>query len=204
MKSPRVVQNASQEAGCKWLQTVQVVAIGLLLVAALPISAQETKDSGATEPGKSGVSVGFIASEEASAKEVGLPLYPGARPHKDKSDDSPAAQLGLWGGAWGFKLVVLKLESKDPPERVVAFYHKALAKYGKVLNCADSTKAAGDQEKTASPSELSCQGDHPESGETVLKAGTKEKQHIVGIKPDGGLSVFQLVYVEARGSNSKE
>jgi len=204
MKSLRVVQNASQDAGCKWLQAVQVAAIGLLLLATLPASAQENKDSGATEPGKRGASIGFIASEEASAKEVGLPLYPGARPHKDKSDDSPAAQLGLWGGAWGFKLVVLKLESNDPPEKVVAFYHKALAKYGKVWNCADSAKAADAREKTASPNELSCHGDHPENGETVLKAGTKEKQHIVGIKPEGGRSVFQLVYVEARGSNSKE
>ncbi len=64
---------------------------------------------------------------------------------KDNSDDSPAVQLGLWGGGSGFKLVVLKLESNDTPEKVAAFYRKALAKYGRVWNCADSTKAAGEQ-----------------------------------------------------------
>jgi hypothetical protein len=203
MKSQCVLQSAGQFAGGKRLLAVQIAALGLLLLAARPISAQENKDSDASGPGKSGGSIGFIASKDASAKEVGLPLYPGARPHKEKSDDSPAAQLGLWGGAWGFKLVVLKLESNDPPEKITTFYHKALAKYGRVLNCGDSTKAAGGQEKTDSPHELSCKDDQPENGETVLKAGTKEKQHIVGIKLEGGLSVVQLVYVEARGSDSK-
>lgn len=203
MKSQRVDQDAGRGAGCRWLRAIQVAEIGLLLVATLPLSAQENKDPGATGSGKSGASVGFVASEEASAKEVGLPLYPGARPHKDKSDDSSAAQLGLWGGAWGFKLAVLKLESNDPPEKIAPFYHKALAKYGKVLNCADSAKATGANEKTASPNELSCKDDQPENGETVLKAGTKEKQHIVGIKLEAGLSVVQLFYIEVRGSDSK-
>jgi hypothetical protein len=168
------------------------------------MSAQEKKDSDAIGPGKDNGSIGFIASKAASAEEVGLPLYPGARPHQDKSDDSPAFQLGLWGNAWGFKLVVLKLESHDAPEKVAAFYRKALAKYGRVWNCADSTKAAGEQQKTDSPNELNCQEEKPESGETVLKAGTKEKKHIVAIKPEGGLSVFQLVYVEAPVSDNKK
>jgi len=198
-----VFQNVGRNVGGKWLRAIQVAAIGLLLVTTLPISAQEKKDSDAIGPGKGNGSIGFIASKKASAEEVGLPLYPGARPHQDKSDDSPAFQLGLWGNAWGFKLVVLKLESNAAPEKVAAFYHKALAKYGRVLNCADSTKAASEQQKRDSPNELNCHEDHPESGETVLKAGTKEKQHIVGIKPEGGLSVFQLVYVEAPVSDDK-
>ncbi len=203
MKSQRAVQNARQGAGCKWLQAIQVPAIGLLLLGALPLFAQNKKDSDATGPGKSN-SVGFIASKEASAEDVGLPLYPGARPRKDHSDDSSAVQLGLWGGGSGFKLVVLKLESNDAPEKVAAFYRKALAKYGRVWNCADSTKAADEMEKNVSPNELDCQDDHPESGETVLKAGTKARQHVVGIKPEEGLSIIQLVYVEAPVSDSKK
>jgi hypothetical protein len=204
MKGQRVVEIAGQNAGRMWLQAVQVAAIGLLLVTALPLSAQEKNASGATGQGKDSGSIGFIASKTATAEEVGLPLYPGARPHQDKSDDSPKFQLGLWGGAWGFKLVALKLESNDPPEKVAAFYHKALARYGKVWNCADSTKAAGEQQKSDSPDDLNCQDQKPESGETVLQAGTKEKKHIVDIKPEGGLSVFQLVYVEAPVSDEKK
>ena len=41
---------------------------------------------------------GAILSGEASAKDVGLPVYPGSRRHKDKDDDSAGANLGLWGG----------------------------------------------------------------------------------------------------------
>src|SRR5208283_1278888 len=99
--------------------------MGLLLVATLSLSAQEKEQATG-----GGDSIGFIASKNPDAREVGLPLYPGARPHQDKSDDSPKFQLGLWGGSWGFKLVVLKLETNDPPEKVTTFYHKALAKYG--------------------------------------------------------------------------
>ncbi|MGA3325995.1 MAG: hypothetical protein ABSF45_16100 [Terriglobia bacterium] len=42
-----------------------------------------------------------------------------------------------------------------------------------------------------------------ESRKTVVKAGTKDKKHIVDIKPDGGSSVFQLVNVEAPEADSK-
>jgi hypothetical protein len=182
---------------------VGVVVLGLLWVAALPLGAQEKKDSGKSESEMDRNSIGFIASKEASAKDVGLPLYPGARSHKDKSEENPAVQLGLWGGGSGFKLAVLKLESDDTAEKIAKFYRKALAKYGKVVDCSDSSKVTGEEKKGNSSHELSCEDEQPESGERVLKAGTKEEQHVVGIKADAGLTVFQLVYVEARGSDSK-
>ena len=40
--------------------------------------------------------------------------------------------------------------------------------------------------------------DKPEKGGLLLKAGTEERQHIVGIRANGQVSLFQLVYVEAR------
>jgi hypothetical protein len=110
----------------------------------------------------------------------------------------------LWGGSSGFKLVVLKLESNDAPEKVAAFYRHALAKYGKVLDCTDSSKTAGHKGEGNSSHELDCEGDQPESGELLLKAGTKEEQHLVGIKPNGGRSVFQLVYLLERGSDTSK
>ena len=185
-------------------EVVGVLALGVLLAAAVPLSAQDNKDSGKSESDKGRRSIGFIASDEASAKDVGLPLYPGARRHKDTSDESAAVQLGLWGGNSGFKLVVLKLESNDAPEKVAAFYRKALAKYGEVLDCGDSSTSASEKAKSISPNELSCEEDRPDKGELVLKAGTKEEQHLVGIKVNGDLTVFQLVYVMARGSDSNK
>jgi len=118
-----------------------VAALAAVLIVAKPSTSQESKDS--TGPANGRHSIGLIASDDAGAKEVGLPIYPGARPHRDKSDDTPAAQLGLWGGNSGFKLVVLKMESKDAPDKVAAFYRKALGKYGKVLSCPDSSGSSG-------------------------------------------------------------
>jgi hypothetical protein len=61
---------------------------------------------------------GLIVSARATAKEVGLPIYPGSIPHKDqdKDNDSPAAKLGLWSTSFGFKLVVLKMEVEGHTE----------------------------------------------------------------------------------------
>jgi len=204
MKTQRSDHASGQDARFKSRETAGVVLLGLLFVAALPLAAQDKKDSSKTESEMGRNSVGFMASKEASAKDVGLPLYPGARSHKDDSDDSSAVQLGLWGGSSGFKLAVLKLESNDAPEKVAAFYRKALAKYGKVVDCGDSSKATGEKAKGNSSNELGCEEERPESGELVLKAGTKEEQHVVGIKANGGLTVFQLVYVETRTSGNKE
>ncbi len=203
MNTQRSRHEYGQDVRFKSRQAGRVAVLGLLLVAALPLAAQDKKVSGTTESEKHGNSVGFIASKEASAKDVGLPLYPGARPHKDDPDSSSAVQLGLWGGSSGFKLAVLTLESNDAPEEVAAFYRKALAKYGKVLDCANSSKPTVEKGKGKSSNELGCEDERLENGELVLKAGTKEEQHVVGIEAKGSLTVFHLVYVEDRTA-SKE
>jgi hypothetical protein len=166
----------------------------LALLAALPLAGQD-KDKKET-----GKSVGFILSQEATAKEVGLPIYPGARPHKDESDDSPALKMGLWGPSSGFKLVVMKLESDDSPDKILAFYRKALAKYGQVLDCSNAS-ATSNTKTGNSSSQLDCKDDQPEKGASTLKAGTKEKQHVVGIQANGKHSLFQLLYVETPKSD---
>ena len=141
---------------------------------------------------------GLIVSARATAKEVGLPIYPGATPHKDPDkDDSSAANLGLWGNSFGFKLVVLKMESKDAPRKIADYYQKVLAKYGPVLDCTNAAPTQeGDAEKSA---KLTCGDDKPDKGGMLFKAGTKEKQHIVGVQPNGSGTIFQLLYIEARG-----
>lgn len=144
---------------------------------------------------------GLIIKAEATAKEVGLPLYPGSRPHKDNKDDSSSANLGLWGNTFGFKLVVLKMESDDATEKVAAFYQKALGKYGKVLDCTNNPPGADDKDKDKESNKLTCQDDRPDPGGRMFKAGSRSKQHIVGIKPSAAGSEFQLVYLESRSDD---
>ncbi|MGB7025686.1 MAG: hypothetical protein WBD72_00205 [Candidatus Acidiferrum sp.] len=173
---------------------------GLLSLAASSAVGQDKSGVNVTVTGKDGSqSAGLVISAEATAKEAGLPLYPGAKPSKEDGDGSSSANLGLWGSSFGFKLVVLKMESNDSPEKVAAFYQKALAKYGHVLNCSDGSKAENDKDKDESSKKLTCADDHPEPGGLLFKVGTKEKRHIVSVKPNGTGSIFHLVYLESRG-----
>ena len=140
---------------------------------------------------------------QVSEKEIGLPIYPGAKPHKDSKGDSTAANIGLWGSSFGFKLVVLKMETSDAPAKVAAFYQKALAKYGKVLDCTNQPAKSDAQGTKKTSSAITCD-DTPETGAVLFKSGTKGKQHIVGIQPDDQGSVFQMVLLDTRGIDTDE
>lgn len=173
-----------------------------LLCFAWSLVAQEKSDKESSGKGSQGAGIYFNA--EASAKDVGLPIYPGARPHKDKEDQSTSAKFGLWGNAFAFKLAVVKLESNDSPEKVAAFYKKALAKYGTVLDCSAASSQTSEKDESESSKKLTCEGDKPDPGKMTFKSGTKEKQHVVGVEPNGVGSVFQLVYVESPDSDKKK
>jgi hypothetical protein len=174
------------------IPVLAIVAVGAIIISSQSIRAQDSKKSG-------DVNAGISVSGQATAKEVGLPLYPGAKAHKDKDKDDSAANLGLWGGSFGFKLVLLKMESPDSADKVAVFYQKALAKYGPVLDCSNpNTAKATDDDKSG---KIACGDDKADAGERLYKSGTREKQHIVSIKTAGGLTDFTLLYLEARGEN---
>lgn len=179
-----------------WRLVVCAGLCGALVWGIVPVAAQN-KGVNVSIQGKDGSEAGLVVSAQATAKEVGLPLYPGSRPHQEQGEESSAAKLGLWGSSFGFKLVVLKMESNDSPEKVAAFYKKELARYGKVLNCSEPSKS--EKDKGDSSKVLTCGDDKPDAGRLLFKAGTKERQHLVSVKTNGAGSIFQLVYLEARG-----
>jgi hypothetical protein len=166
-----------------------VVVCAAGLVASTP--PVQAKDEG------HGWNLSIGANKNADAKDVGLPVYPGARPHRDKDDDDSSANVwALLGGA-GFKVAVVKLESDDGPGKVAAFYRPALAKYGPVLDCSGRSAAAHghdwDQDK------LDCDEGQPKPGEMLFKAGKNHDQHIVSIRPRGNGSVINLVFLRITG-----
>jgi len=181
---------------------VMLVLVGSSLRAQEKAPKDTSKDNeiSVTLQGKE-TDAGLIVSARATAKEVGLPIYPGATPHQDKDNESSAAKLGMWGSSFGFKLVVLNMESKDAPRKIAEFYQKALAKYGTVLDCTNATRTRESKEEKSDL--LTCDDDKPDKGGMLFKAGTKERQHIVGVQPHGTGTVFQLLYVEARGEAKK-
>jgi hypothetical protein len=157
---------------------------------------------------------GVVVSGEASAKDIGLPLYPGSKRHKDKDGDSASANLGLWGGGSGFKLIVLKMESADSPDKVADFYKKALAKYGPVLDCSHPMASSGDKSKNHASKDnsnkndstkpLSCGDDTPEKDGKLFKAGTQEFQHMVGVQPGATGTLFQIICLSNWGKDEKK
>ncbi len=167
----------------------------LVLISYVSMAAQDDKRSGKSEDS---VDLSLRASTNAGSKEIGLPIYPGARPHKDQPDEDPAFQFEARGGSLGFKLVVLKFESDDPPNKIAEYYRKVLAKYGSVTVCPashDPQNSSGGKRSSKS----NCEEERSKPKEIELKAGTKDSQHIVGIEPNATGTVFALVHVQGKG-----
>ena len=167
-----------------------MTAISALFLLGITLAQPSTaQDKGKDDQKGSSKSIGFILSADANEHDLGLPIYPGSRRHKDDSNDSSALRMGLWGGGSGFKLVVLKLDSSDAPQKVARFYHKPLSRYGKVVDC-------GKYLVGESKGNLNCENDHPVKGGYTFEAGGKENMHVVAIEPNGKGSLISLVYVE--------
>jgi hypothetical protein len=171
------------------LMTATLFLLFLGTVVVTPSRSQDQKGAGVT------------MTADAEAKDVGLPLYPGARRHVDKDSDSPGLNFGLWGGGSGFKLAVLKMESDDSMDKIADYYKKHLSKYGKVLDCshpaptesADKDKDSGKDENKA----LTCGDDRPDKGGLLFKSGRPSDQHIVSVQPNPNAhgSLFQLIHL---------
>jgi len=135
-------------------------------------------------------------NDDASAADVGLPAYPGSKPFKEADDSSSGANVGLSTSLFGFKVVALKLQSADKPERVAAFYRDALSKYGAVLECRDDAAIRADTSR--SDDALTCDSNDYGKHTVVYKVGTKQNQRLVAIKPLGDGSQFNLVHIDVR------
>jgi len=139
-----------------------------------------------------------VSSDDTTAADVGLPVYPGAKMSQEKDGDK-SADIHFGFGDWQFRLKVVKYESSDPPDRILAFYKKALGRYGDVIQCSGpnpvGTPTITREGLTCAKSENSHEVkiDSPES----LRAGSKRHQHIMGIeKNDGSGTVFSLVEID--------
>ena len=144
---------------------------------------------------------------DPNSRDLGLPIYPGARLRKH-DDNRSGANFSILTEAFGVKFMVANYDSDDAPEKLIAYYRDKLKKYGKVLEChtsehpGDVHMDAGDHNSNQSK-ELKCEGDN--TGNVVeLKVGTEDNQHLVAITPadSGKGSTFELIYIYARGKQA--
>ncbi len=162
---------------------------------------------------------GIDIHNDASAADVGLPLYPGAvkKPSKD-DDNSTGISFGLWGGSFGMKLAAVEYTSPDSVDAVASFYRDALAKYGPVVDCSQNkpknpkgksgssrgvwSSSDVDDGKDAANKPVTCGGDGPDvAGGRLYKVGTKSDQRLFELDPVSGGVNFQLVHLQLHGAD---
>ena len=146
-----------------------------------------------------------VNTDQTTAADLGLPVYPGAESIKD-GDDHKSADVHMGFGEWELRVRAISYGTPDKREQVVAFYKKALSRYGDVITCQGNT-AVGTP--TATSEGLTCEEDkhgnvkvdagdfHTDYGQFSLKAGSRRHQHIVGFDDSkGGQTRFELVALD--------
>jgi hypothetical protein len=146
---------------------------------------------------------------------IGLPAYPGAvlikKDKKNGNHDDGAADVNLSFGGFQLRVKAAGYRSADKPDAVIAFYRKALGRYGDVIECQDN-KPVGSLTHTAEgltcdnskENHLSVSTDDVTDGKDParkieMKAGSKLHQHIVSVDPDGDGTKFGLVALDLPG-----
>lgn len=128
-----------------------------------------------------------VRSDQTTAADLGLPVYPGARVAPD-SDGDKSADVHLGFGQWQLRVEVVSYDTSDPKDKVVAFYKNAMARFGDVIAC-QGNRPVGNLSTTSEG--LSCNeetkgtvhvnGVDDDSGFT-LRAGSRRHQHIFALK----------------------
>jgi hypothetical protein len=137
---------------------------------------------------------------------LGLPVYPGAELVK-KDKNNGAADVNMSFGSFQLRVKAASYRTEDSPDKVSAFYRKALGRYGDVIEC-QNDKPVGTPTRTGEG--LTCDNDKENhitvnedmSGKRELKAGSKQHQHIVAIDPDGNGTKMGLVALDLPGHMS--
>jgi hypothetical protein len=141
-----------------------------------------------------------VRAGDTSAADVGLPAYPGAQIVPDKDGDK-SADVHFGFGEWQFRVKAVHYEASDPQENVVAFYRKALGRYGDVIEC-QGDHAVGSPAVTREG--LTCSDDKgnakvhvSDDSSLSLRAGSRHHQHIFALdKGHDAETRFSLVELQ--------
>jgi hypothetical protein len=150
-----------------------------------------------------------VNTGQTTAADLGLSAYPGAQVVTDKDNDK-SADVHMGFGQWELRVKVVNYSTPDSQDKVVAFYRKALSRYGDVIACQDKAPVGT---PTVTSEGLSCSDEgnanvhiDNDGSKTYgysgghegfqLKAGSKRHQHIVGFESSApGETRFSLVEI---------
>ena len=148
-----------------------------------------------------------VNSDQTTAADLGLPVYPGAQIVKDKDNDK-SADVHMGFGEWELRVKVVNYSAPDNEDKVVAFYKKALTRYGDVIACQDHTPVGtptttkegltcADEGNTNVKVDTGKQTYESNGNGFELKAGSKRHQHIVAFESSApGQTRFTLIALD--------
>lgn len=136
-----------------------------------------------------------VKADEKKPADTGLTPYPGAHLKEKSGGDDHNANVDMSFGNFGLKVAAATYLTDDSQDKVLDFYRKDMAKYGKVLECKGGIDDKND--------ELVCSTSKHDA-EIELGTGNKMRRRIVGVKPNGNGTEFSLVYLQLRGGKDKE
>jgi hypothetical protein len=188
---------------------IALVAVAFLLLAGgCRVQVEKDKD-GNDKNVKIDTPVGklHVSSDAASAADVGLPVYPGAA--AVTGEDKKSADVRFGFGDWQFRVKVASYQTSDSSDKVIAYYKKALGRYGDVIQCRGDEPVG---EPTHTREGLTCGDDQAKSNAHVtkdmdmsLEAGSRHHQHIFGIdKETGSGTRFALVELQLPSSTNDD
>ncbi len=140
---------------------------------------------------------GLKVRTEVDPKEIGLPVYAGARRVPDEGHDSSSANVTLGIPGFGLKVIAAKFESDDSSDKVLEFYRKEMKTYGSVTECKGNIDLKGDP----GSQEITCkEGLGAELRNKVeLAVGKGSSHRIVSVEPLARGCKFALVYLQMHG-----
>lgn len=147
-----------------------------------------------------------VNTDQTTASDLGLPVYPGAEVVRDNDHDK-SADVHMGFGEWQLRVRAVNYSTTDPQDKVTAFYKKALGRYGDVITC-QGHSPMGSPAVTAEG--LSCADDGKSTKVQIdnkdygvnknglqLKAGSRRHQHILGFEDSAnGKTRFALVALD--------
>jgi len=152
-----------------------------------------------------------VNTDQVSASDLGLPLYPGAESVRG-DDKHKSADVHLGFGEWQLRVRAVSYATPDSQEQVAEFYKKALGRFGGVITCEGKAPVGT---PTTTPEGLTCADngknanvdgqDFGSHDGLQLKAGSKRHQHIVGFEhPRDGKTRFALVALDLPAGHSTD
>lgn len=181
-----------------------LAAAALLAVAGCHVQSSKNSD-GTGKNVKIDTPIGglHVRSGDTNAADVGLPVYPGAQTVPDKDGDK-SADVHMGFGKWQIRVQAVNYQTSDPQDKVIAFYQKALGRYGDVIQCQNGHPIGT---PTVTKEGLSCSSDRIQTNHVdldqglLLKAGSRHHQHLMGIeKNDGPGTRFALIELQLPAS----